>query len=93
MILTVAIILAFDNRLVFGQRREGDRLVDAVEPVDRFRGQPSARPLFSANRLERPVKRAFDVDALAGHRPLAISAAARFLGYVARLKPRQRQHP
>ena len=48
--------LAGDHRLEGRQRRERDRLVDAIERVDRRPCRRPARRRVCANRLARPVK-------------------------------------
>ena len=86
MIFTVAIISPVDHRLERRQRRERDRLVDAVEPVDgilvdhqhagRFREQVGAAG-----------EGAVDMHALPRHR-LGDLSRGLVLGHVARLEPR-----
>ena len=78
--------LAGDHRLVGRQRREGDRLVDAVEPVDRVLVDDQHAGVLR-EQIGAPGEGAIDMHALPGHR-LGDLGRRHVLGDVARLEPR-----
>ena len=86
MIFTVAIISPSTTGLKAGKRRERDRLVDPVEPVDRVLVDHQHAGLFG-EQVGAAGEGAVDMHALPRHR-LGDLGRGLVLGHVARLEPR-----